>query len=209
MRKALVIGVNYYCTAGCLKGCVPDAYSINAMLKQHADGTKNFDISLHAAVDEASKITRKQLKSYIELLFDDDSDIALLYFSGHGHIEMVGGYIATSECTTGDDGLPLHELLTIVNNSKAKNKIVILDTCHSGQMGDVSVNSNIAYIAEGVTILTASSKSQPAIDEGDGGRFTKLLVDALGGAAANLLGDVSPGSVYAHIDQSLGAVSGR
>jgi hypothetical protein len=31
-----------------------------------------------------------------------------------------------------------------------------------------------------------------------------LLVDALNGAAANLLGDVTPGSVYAHIDQSLG-----
>jgi len=29
-------------------------------------------------------------------------------------------------------------------------------------------------------------------------------VDALGGAAANLVGDVTPGSVYAHIDQSLG-----
>jgi hypothetical protein len=34
--------------------------------------------------------------------------------------------------------------------------------------------------------------------------FTNLLVDALSGAASNLLGDVTPGSVYAHIDQSLG-----
>jgi hypothetical protein len=29
-------------------------------------------------------------------------------------------------------------------------------------------------------------------------------VDAIGGAAGNLVGDVTPGSVYAHIDQSLG-----
>jgi hypothetical protein len=29
-------------------------------------------------------------------------------------------------------------------------------------------------------------------------------LDALGGAAANLVGDVTPGGVYAHIDQSLG-----
>jgi len=34
--------------------------------------------------------------------------------------------------------------------------------------------------------------------------FTGLLVDALSGGAANLVGDVTPGSVYAHIDQSLG-----
>ena len=31
------------------------------------------------------------------------------------------------------------------------------------------------------------------------------MVDALYGAASNLIGDVTPGSVYAHIDQSLGA----
>ena len=39
---------------------------------------------------------------------------------------------------------------------------------------------------------------------GGAGVFTTLLVDALNGAAANLLGAVTPGSVYAHIDQSLG-----
>ncbi len=31
------------------------------------------------------------------------------------------------------------------------------------------------------------------------------MIDALYGAASNLTGDVTPGSVYAHIDQSLGA----
>ena len=35
--------------------------------------------------------------------------------------------------------------------------------------------------------------------------FTSLLVDALNGRAANLLGDITPGSIYAHIDQSLGS----
>ena len=34
--------------------------------------------------------------------------------------------------------------------------------------------------------------------------FTSLFVDALNGSAANLVGDITPGSVYAHIDQSLG-----
>lgn len=42
------------------------------------------------------------------------------------------------------------------------------------------------------------------VEGGGAGVFTSLFVDALGGAAANLLGDVTPGSVYAHIDQSLG-----
>jgi hypothetical protein len=41
-------------------------------------------------------------------------------------------------------------------------------------------------------------------EEDEGGVFTHLLVDALSGAASNLVGDITPGSVYAHIDQSLG-----
>lgn len=39
--------------------------------------------------------------------------------------------------------------------------------------------------------------------------FTGLLIDALGGAASNLVGEVTPGGVYAHIDQSLGTWSQR
>lgn len=60
-----------------------------------------------------------------------------------------------------------------------------------------------------MTILTASTKGQYAAEENGGGVFTGLLIDALGGAAANLVGEVTPGSVYAHIDQSLGIWSQR
>jgi hypothetical protein len=60
-----------------------------------------------------------------------------------------------------------------------------------------------------MTILTASAAHQYSVEKGGGGVFTNLLVDALGGAAANLLGHITPGSVYAHIDQSLGSWSQR
>lgn len=53
-------------------------------------------------------------------------------------------------------------------------------------------------------MLTASTKEQYATEENGRGVFTTLFVDALHGAAANLTGDITPGSVYAHIDQSLG-----
>ena len=35
------------------------------------------------------------------------------------------------------------------------------------------------------------------------GVFTDLLVDALSGGASNLVGEISPGSVYSYIDQAL------
>jgi hypothetical protein len=60
-----------------------------------------------------------------------------------------------------------------------------------------------------MTIFTASTKGQYAAEANGGGVFTGLLIDALGGAAANLIGEVTPGGVYAHIDQSLGNWSQR
>lgn len=204
-RKALIVGINYYSNVGSLSGCVPDAYSVNSVLSDNSDGTKNFDTILVPAIDENSSISRKRLKGLVEELFSDDNDISLFYFSGHGYIESTGGYLITSECSTGDDGFPMSELLTIINDSKVRNKIVVLDTCYSGAMGNINAKSNIIAIEEGVTILTASQKTEYSIDEGDGSLFTKLFVDALSGSASNLLGEVSPGSIYAHIDQSLSA----
>lgn len=52
--------------------------------------------------------------------------------------------------------------------------------------------------------MTASTAEQYATEANGSGVFTTLFVDALSGAAGNLVGDVTPGSVYAHIDQSLG-----
>lgn len=205
MRKALIVGVNYYNNISNLPGCVNDAYNVNSVLKENSDGTKNFDINLVTAVDESSKVSRSELKVLVQDLFRDDNNIALFYYSGHGYIESTGGYLVTSDCKNGDDGLSMNELLSIVNDSPAKNKIIILDTCHSGAMGNPSTKEDTVFINEGVTILTASEKNEYSIDEGDGGTFTKLFVDALSGAASNLLGDISPGGVYAHIDQSLGA----
>jgi hypothetical protein len=96
--------------------------------------------------------------------------------------------------------------MTIAAASKAKNKVIILDSCHSGIAGDRPMNKGIAEVGEGMTILTASTADQYAkeVPGGGAGVFTTLFVDALGGSAANLVGDVTPGSVYAHIDQSLG-----
>lgn len=204
MKKALVIGINYYEGAAILSGCVNDAYNLKSVLERHADGTINFGVQLIVASDKGSSVTRAKLKENLRDLFSDDSDIALFYFSGHGYIESVGGYLITSDCRKGDDGLPMSEILTMANQSKAKNKIIILDCCHSGQMGSLVEIDDKAILTEGTTILTASTAKQFSQEANGVGIFTSLLVDALNGSAANLLGEITPGSVYAHIDQSLG-----
>lgn len=204
MRKALVVGIDYYENVSRLHGCVNDAYAVKNVLERHGDGSPNFGVNTIVSSDSTSKIERRQLKDLVTELFRDDADIALFYFSGHGYIESTGGYLITSECTDGDDGFSMDELLTIANASKAKNKVVILDCCHSGLVGSPSSAQDKAFLSEGVTILTASAKDQYSIESGGSGVFTSLFVDALNGSASNLVGDITPGSVYAHIDQSLG-----
>jgi hypothetical protein len=205
MRKALVVGIDYYENINPLFGCVNDAYAIKAVLDRHSDGTKNFDVNIEISTGPTQKIERKELKKNVEELFKDKSEIAIFYFSGHGYVESTGGYLITSECKDGDDGFSMNDLLEIANNSEARNKIIVLDCCHSGIMGKTSLKEFKSVLSEGLTILTASSETQYAIEENGSGVFTSLFIDAMNGSASNLVGDVTPGSIYAHIDQSLGS----
>ena len=205
MRIALIVGIDYYAQGNHLHGCVNDAHSVKAVLERHDGGSVNFDCRLLTATSSYDLVNRYGLKDQVSELFKANSDVALFYFAGHGHIETTGGYLLTSDATRGDEGVSLADILIMANNSPAKNKIIILDSCHSGIAGTPPEAGNLASLAEGVTILTASTKDQYASEKNGSGVFTTLLVDALNGSAANLTGDITPGSIYAHIDQSLGA----
>ena len=205
MRKALIVGINYYAHGNPLFGCVDDAHSVKAILERHGDGSVNFDIQLLTGTGPTDTVSRTDLKDSIRDLFADDNDIALFYFAGHGHLESTGGYLLTSDSSRGDEGVSLTEILQFANDSKAKNKIIALDSCHSGIAGTAPSIGQNALLAEGLTILTASTKDQYATEPDGRGLFTTLFVDALSGGAANLVGEISPGSVYSYIDQSLGA----
>lgn len=100
-------------------------------------------------------------------LFASNVEVALFFFSGHGYIESTGGFINGSDSTRGDEGLSLRELVCLANNSTARHKVIILDSCYSGSAGSIPGLENHAAIAEGVTILTAS-------------RVTRFLLSMMG-----------------------------
>jgi hypothetical protein len=177
---------------------------VKAALERNSDGTVNFAVKLLTGTGPTDAIDRWHLREQIQALFSGDCETALFYFAGHGHIEATGGYLLASDSRTGDEGIALNDVLTFANGAHAQNKVVILDSCHSGIAGANPSMPSTAELTEGMTILTASTAEQYATEENGAGVFTTLLVDALNGAAANLVGDITPGSVYAHIDQSLG-----
>lgn len=203
-RKALIVGIDHYDHASPLFGCVNDAHSVKSTLERHADGTRNFAIKLLTGTSATDPVNRRELRQATQELFAGTDDIALFYFAGHGYIEQVGGYLICTDSRDGDDGLSLNDVVAMANESKAKSRIVILDSCHSGIAGNKKASDEHVTINIGVTILTASTLKQYAMEKDGSGLFTTLLVDALNGGAANLLGEVTPGAVYAHIDQSLG-----
>lgn len=205
MRKALCVGIDNYENADDLHGCVNDANSVKSVLERNGDGTLNFDVKLMCATSENSYITRGELKDAVEELFKSESEIAVFYYSGHGSIDTTGGYLCTSEVTRPDDGLSLNDIMGFVANSRAQNNVVILDSCFSGAIANPVEMPNYSILHNGTTLLAACGETEYATEENGHGVFTSLLVEALYGGAMNLLGEVSPGSIYSYIDRSLGA----
>jgi len=202
VRKALVVGIDAY-PACPLNGCVNDAIEMKAVLERHSNGSPNFSVKEMLSTQES--ITRPQLKEAIDNLFSGDPDVALFFFAGHGCLNSFGGYIVTPDFKKYDEGVSMDDVLGAANRSRAKNRIVILDCCHSGNMGSPNITEGkFSELADGVTVLTACRPTETAGEVNSQGVFTSLLIAALQGGSSDLVGHVSPGSVYAYVDRALG-----
>lgn len=206
MRRALCIGIDDYPGAP-LAGCVNDAQRIRDVVRCHDDRSPNFDCrSLVAAVGGDADLSRAAVREGIAQLFADPADVALLYFAGHGTVNDLDGYLVTQDARRYDEGVAMSEILRLANASRAQEVVIILDCCYSGVFGNPpDIDNSRASLREGVSVLTASRGDQPSVEEAGGGVFTSLVVDALGGGAADLLGQVTAPSIYAYVEAALGA----
>lgn len=203
-RKALVVGIDNYPNCP-LNGCCNDSEAIKNLLANHGNGAPNFEVW-----QKNNVATKGELKGLIKQCFDGDADVAAFYYSGHGHVDSIGGYLVTPDYSSHDWGVSLQEVLAIANGSKCKERIIILDSCYSGFMGSISTaGQNTAVINEGVTILTASKNTETSMEVNGHGIFTSLLIEALNGGAADVTGYITVGGIYAFIDKALGPWSQR
>lgn len=203
MRKALIVGINNYPSSP-LFGCVNDATEMKVTLETNSDGGPNFDIDFRLDVQ-----TKDEVMGAVKEIFKGGSEIeiALFYFSGHGYLDELGGYIVTPDATKHSLGISMDDILHLANSSEIRHRIIILDCCNSGAVG--SNNSKVSEVKTGVTVLTSCKEDEPAMEINGHGVFTSLLLDALKGGAADIMGNITAGSIYAFIDQSLGARSQR
>ena len=200
-RKALLIGIDNYPGPNKLNGCVADVESLSERLTRDGNGDPLFDVKkledIGASDDAMDSINQ---------LFDGDADIALFYFSGHGFANPTGAELVFPEdISSYHKGITLNDICQIANRSKIKNKIIILDCCHSGDAGKRDMNAQESELFPGITILTACRGNESAMEADGHGVFTQLLCKALDGEAADVCGNITPSSVYTYVDSLLGA----
>ena len=198
--KALVVGIDYYEQVSGLHGGVNDAYASRPCSNATATAPSTSAAKLLVGTGRDTVVVRAQGQVAQSLCRDET---ALLYFAGHGYIDSTGGFLCASDCAGAR--WPVAHRRHDVRQPFAGQE----QGHHPGQLpqrhrrGQRPRTRGGSRINEGVTLLTASTAEQYSMER-RGGVFTTLLVDALSGAAANLVGQITPGSVYAHIDQSLG-----
>ncbi|WP_187293599.1 caspase family protein [Komagataeibacter europaeus] len=209
----MIVGINDYASAPCLSGCIADAVAVAQCLERNEDKTVNFRCELLTS-EKGGMVTapvlRQRLHAHLDQNFTGD---ALLYFSGHGAATSLGAHLLTYEGAQFSPGVPMRELVDLANRSRARNVFIFLDCCYAGAAGSdeevVGSFENEAKLREGVTILAAARPRQGAHEVAGHGVFTRLVLAALAGGAADIRGRVSTAGIYAYADAVLGALDQR
>jgi len=214
-RRALLIGINDYDYMEPLSWCVEDALAMRLVLESHEDYTPNFACrtltsraaqSLTTGVPSpVERVTFNTLRIALEELFAFD-DMVLFYFSGHAYPTEQGVYLVTQDGTESLPGILLNDLLTMANNSSAREVLLLIDSCYSGALGEPDLTGGVTnlYLRSGVTLLASARSDQQALEINGHGLFTGLVIGALKGGASDVRGRVSAASIYAYVEQALG-----
>ncbi|WP_194821971.1 AAA domain-containing protein [Micromonospora sp. S-DT3-3-22] len=193
-RHALLIGTTT-CHADRELALLPSVRQDVAQFKALLDGAGEFD-SVRAEMD----LPATHLRQIVEEFYGARSrgDLALLYYSGHGVLHGDGQslFLAATDTVSGQlhatafdtDGTLRH----LLNNTKAAQKVVLLDCCFSGAFtarnrfqGGVREEPRRLKRERGTFILTSSTHLKASKAQGPDrpSVFTEVLLDGLRGAA--------------------------
>jgi uncharacterized caspase-like protein len=123
-------------------------------------------------------------------------DLALLFFSGHGITNDDGRLYLTTRITDEaafkETSVPASFVHDVMNDSRCKRQVVILDCCYSGAFaagwqpksgGAVDIKRELG--GEGRAILTSSTALQKSFEHEGSGIYTRFLVEGLETGAAD------------------------
>ncbi len=210
-RKALLIGIEEYDDPHfqTLSGVIDETESLAELLSKDYDGEPNYHCE--TLLNDRELVQKSHLRNKLIKFFNNRNyKKCLLYFSGHGSVKGGIGFLCTSEATPDDPGISFFELQSLVMNSHHDEVIIILDCCYSGEMFQISSQGNdLTSLRKGMAILAATSAEQSAEMSGGGSLFTRYLINGLEGEASDVVGKVTLGSLYRHLEQLLSLADQR
>jgi len=180
--KAFVVGVsNYHIErASNLEFCKNDILAIERALVSGLKLSKEDIFILGNSGEVKIENFENMISNFIDEI--DDTDIILLYFSGHG------GIIDDQHVLYFTDGhLNTQKIIEKFGETKAKSKIILLDCCHAGlfTVNDILIHRNLnksidKLNGKGCAILASSSALEPSYPHPEIpiSVFTAFLCDA-------------------------------
>ncbi len=126
---SVIVGVSRYIHMPTLKFTDDDAYHLYAFLKSPEGGAVPDD-QISVLIDEDAthdKILRTMKHKFHKA---DENDVVVFYFSGHGY----DGSFIPSDFDGKKNLLRHQDIIDILEQSKAKHKVVFADACHSGSL---------------------------------------------------------------------------
>jgi hypothetical protein len=204
-KYALVVGVNEYANKAqgisSLRFAVGDAEAVyQSITDPRSGGFKPENVTL--LTDKTTdKPTSTNIGKALNRLITAtrDSDLVIIYFSGHGYEEEGRAYLlpANADLEALDySAIERDAFVRQIDKIPAKKVIVVLDACHSGGVnrGGKGVGKDAALSqkyyekfqgAQGRAFIASSSGGELSWEDEQGGHgvFTQALARALAGAA--------------------------
>lgn len=193
-RWAMLIGIDgYHESLGRLKYSVNDCRRLAEVLTAGEDAFRA-DHVLVLADDEVDdrKPTYAHIHSWLAswLSQPDEDDTIIVFFAGHGR-EMDGKcYLVPADATLQTihvTGIAVPYIQDLLNRCKARQKVLIVDACHSGAGRDVVTMGpsmlETLSASKGIYTLTACDVDELSHewDEKKQGVFSYYLAEALSG----------------------------
>jgi WD40 repeat protein len=199
---ALVIGINEYKNPKLqLNYAVADASLFANTLKKGASSLfEKVEVKILSSQEDTTRENiLKELKAMQSL---NPDDLFVFYVASHGTVDDGEYFLITSNVGSlstaklKTDAISQNTIKELVANIPATKKLIVIDTCSAGKLGDViqtamltrgmseATAMKVLSRAVGSTILSASTSIQEALEGYQGhGLFTYVLADGLGGKA--------------------------
>jgi|GEM_PF-2855484 len=206
-KWALLIGVDKCEAVGELKVCSADALALKSMLEQIGYPDNHITVLVDSNQSNINALptignVERAIKRLAQVAEADDK--ILFFFSGHGVTYNGTSFLVP---TDGDlaKGISLPWIKDQFAACKAKEKVMILDACHSGAAKGVSgITPDLKTVGNLVMLLSCEKEQVSWPDkQGRHSVFTSAILEGLSGKAANADRKVTHKNLAAYVRKSV------